>query len=188
MKRIFVAIDISDAARQRAAAHIENLRRAFPRLRVGWERPEKLHLTVKFLGDVDETKLVMLDDAVRRTAQHVPAFALRIGGCGTFPANKRARVLWLGVEGLDGGFQRLHEVLESESAKPGFARETRDLKPHLTIARLREPESSAPLVERHLRTQFEPVEFEAGEIVIYESRLQPAGSVYSPIARYELAT
>lgn len=188
MKRVFIAIDISDEARRRAAAHMEKLRREFPRVRVSWERPEKLHLTVKFLGDIDETKLVMLNDAVTRAARQIPAFGLRIGVCGVFPSSKRARVLWLGVEDINGGFQRLHDVLETESEKLGFAREKKDFKPHLTIARLREPERSATLVEQHLQTYFEPVEFEAAEIVIYESRLQPTGSIYSPLTKYKLAT
>lgn len=186
MKRIFIAIDISEEARNKAFAHIDKLRSEFPRLRVGWERPGKLHLTAKFVGDIDYAKLSGLDEAITDAANRIPPFKLKIDDCGAFPAVKKARVLWLGVEDPQGGFQRLYDAIETVCEKIGLARGTRNFKPHLTIARLREPEKSGVLVERHLRTNFEPVEFEAAEIVIYESRLQPAGSIYSVVSKHKL--
>ena len=186
MMRIFVAIDISDEAREAAAARIALLRARFPRLRVGWERPEKLHLTLKFLGDTDENRLHLLTDAVVKTAKQAAPFQLRLERCGVFPSEKRAKILWIGIDDPENGAKDLHALLETECERAGIARETRDFKPHLTIARLREPQNSRLLAEEHLRTQFEPVGFEVSEIVIYESRLQPSDSVYSPISRHRL--
>lgn len=187
MRRIFIAIEISEEAWRAADGHIDTLRLEYPYLRVGWERPEKLHLTIKFLGDIDEGQLVSLNEAVRRTASRVATAALRIGGRGIFPPGNRARVLWLGVEDIGGEFRRMYATLETECERHGFNTETRDFKPHLTIARLREPQQSAQLVQTHLQTYFEPVEFEVREIVIYESRLQPTGSIYSLVERYRLS-
>lgn len=188
MKRIFVAIDISDEARRRAAAHIDRLRGVVSKARVGWVRAEKLHLTLKFLGDTSDNDLEKLNTAVERAASRIGPFFIHMGKTGVFPAARKARVLWLGVEDESGEFRRLYQILEEECEKEGFQRETkRDFKPHLTIARLREPGRPADLVRAHLETEFEPVEFEVPEIVIYESRLQPAGPVYLPIARYKLA-
>jgi 2'-5' RNA ligase len=81
----------------------------------------------------------------------------------------------------------LHQILESECEKAGFARETRDFKPHLTIARLREPGRPAGLAGAHMQAQIRPVEFEVPEIVLYESRLAPTGSIYTPVFKYKLA-
>jgi 2'-5' RNA ligase len=186
MKRIFIAIDISDEARRRAAAHIDELRTGVKNLRVGWERPEKLHLTLKFLGDVTNERLEKLKGAVEQAASLAGPFDLRTGKTGVFPSIRKARVLWLGLEDAGGELQRLHRILETECEKAGFARETRDFKPHLTIARLREPGKSAGLAGAHLRAQIGPVEFEVPEIVIYESRLAPTGSIYTPVFKHKL--
>lgn len=191
-KRIFTAIDISEEARRKASAYIDNLRREFPKIRVGWEKPEKLHLTLKFLGDTSEEQLRKLTEAVEKTTKIISNsgfqkndFNFQIQGTGVFPSPKRARVLWLGLIDEKGILSEINEALETECERLGFEKENRKFKPHLTIARLREPQFSGKLVEKHLQNEFEPVEFEVSEIVIYESKLQPTGSIYSKVSRFE---
>ena len=179
MKRIFTAIDISAEARQKVSDYIADLQAEFPMVRVGWERAEKLHLTLKFLGDIDEIKLQNLTDAVNETAKRLSDFKLRISQTGVFPSIKKARVLWLGIEYETGSMQKLNEILETECEGKGFSREKRSFKPHLTIARLREPQSSFKLIEKHLQNDFESDEFTVSGITIYESRLQKTGSIYT---------
>jgi RNA 2',3'-cyclic 3'-phosphodiesterase len=101
MRRIFVAIDISDEAREKVAARIAALRERFPKLRVGWERPEKLHLTLKFLGDTDDERLRSLIDSVAKTAKQIAPFHVSLTGSGAFPSERKARVLWIGVYDLE---------------------------------------------------------------------------------------
>jgi 2'-5' RNA ligase len=74
MKRIFIAADISDEVRRAAAAHIENIRRRYRNVRVSWVRPENLHVTVKFLGDVDERRLEAVKAAVSRSVEGIGPF------------------------------------------------------------------------------------------------------------------
>ena len=185
-KRIFIAIDISEEAKAGIAKFTGELRADFPHLRVSWEKPEKIHLTLKFLGDIDESQLVGLVEAVKKTAEGSAPFMVRIENTGCFPSPRKARVLWLGMKDETGNLPALQEKLEQEAARAGFAKEARSFKAHLTIARLREPQSSRELVETFLQRHFEPVSFEVSEIVIYESKLQPAGSVYSVIERQKL--
>lgn len=182
MKRIFTAVDVSDETRAKVSGYIETLRGEFPSLRVGWDKPEKLHLTLKFLGDIDEIQLEKLTEAVEETAKQISNFKLRISGTGAFPSARNARVLWLGVKDEADGLRKLSEILETECERFGFARETRNFKAHLTIARLREPHKSKELIERHLKNDFQAEEFAASAIAIYESRLQKSGSVYSTIS------
>jgi len=184
MKRIFTAIDISEAARQNVSAYIDNLKKQFPNLRVGWDKPEKLHLTLKFLGDIDDVQLGKLMKAVEKTAREISAFKLRIAGTGVFPSQRKARILWLGVKDETENLRKLNEALENECERQGLAREARNFKAHLTIARLREPEKSKNLVAEHLRETFEAVEFEASEIVIYQSELSPQGSRYTIVSKH----
>ncbi len=154
MKRIFAAIDISDEARAKIAGYIETLRGEFSNLRVGWEKSEKLHLTLKFLGETDEKQLKNLTEAVENTARQVSNFKLQIVGTGVFPAKRNARILWLSLRDKDGKLQKLNEILETECEQIGFAKEKRNFKPHLTIARLREPQKSIELVRTHTAKEF----------------------------------
>lgn len=193
MKRIFIAVDISAEAREKAARYVEVLKKEFSDLRVGWEKPEKLHLTLKFLGDVDDKLLGELNDALENSVNKLSGFKfdnvdfrLEISGTGVFPNAKRPRVLWLGIKDESGVLKRMNEILETECERIGFERENRKFSPHLTIGRIREPQISQKLAARHLQNEFEPVEFDIAEIVIYESKLQPTGSVYTKLKTFEL--
>jgi len=186
MKRIFVAIDISAEARRKISDYITELRGEFSNVRVGWERPEKLHLTLKFLGDIDETQLADLTEAVDKTAKQISDFKLRVSKTGAFPSEKNARILWLGIVDELKSLQKMNEILEIECERKGFAREKRNFKAHLTIARLREPHKSKELIERHLRNDFESNVFAVSGIVIYESQLQKSGSIYTKYKKLNL--
>jgi len=186
MKRIFAAIDISEEARREISDYTENLKREFPDLRVGWERAGKLHLTLKFFGDLNDKQLRSLLEAAEETARQISNFNLRILQTGAFPTERNARILWLGLKDETESLRRLNAVLEVECAAKGFAKETRKFKAHLTVGRLREPHKSKELIERHLGEEFESAEFTVSEIVIYESRLQPNGSIYSIVSKHRL--
>lgn len=185
-KRIFIAADISNDAKMNVAEYIENLRRDFANLKVGWERSEKLHITLKFLGDVENKKITELIEVIENIAVGFSKFPISIKQNGVFPSPKKARILWLGLEDKKGSLRKLNDSLETECEKIGFSKEKRNFSPHLTIARLREPHRSNDLVKRHLETKFEPVGFEVSEIVFYESKLQKTGSVYFPIKRISI--
>lgn len=186
MQRIFTAIDISDEACQKVSDYIENLHGEFSNLRVGWERAEKLHLTLKFTGDIDREQLKSLIEAVEATVEQISKFKLQISETGAFPSPRNARILWLGVRDEQGNMQQLNEILETECERKGFEKEKRNFKPHLTIARLREPAKSKELVVKHLRNDFGAIEFAVSEIVIYESRLQKSGSIYTKYKQINL--
>ena len=183
-KRIFVAIDISDGARNTVANYIEDLRGEFSNARVGWERVEKLHLTIKFLGDIDSIQLQHLTEAVEKTARQFSKFNLQISQTGVFPPKRNARILWLGIDDEARNLQKINDILETECEKKGFVKESRKFKAHLTIGRLREPNKSKELIDRHLNKTFAAVEFKVSEIVIYESRLQKSGSIYSVVSKH----
>lgn len=185
MKRTFIAADISDEARRIAASYIDNLRRAFPHLRVGWERPEKLHLTLKFLGDVNDSLLKEVQAAVAGIAGIQETFPISLGGTGRFPLKGDPRVLWIGARD-EGKLEAIVSRIDEKLTPFGFEKEKRKFSPHLTIARLREPRLLFALAKRHLENDFDPVGFEVREIVMYESKLLPKGSIYTQVAAFPL--
>jgi 2''-5'' RNA ligase len=186
MKRIFVAVNISEKARQKAAEYICVLKDDLPRFAITWVRPEKLHLTLRFIGDCGDDELNKVTAAVQIVSEKIPSFSLNISGTGIFPTEKKARVLWLGVNGEISQMIKAKNLFEEEYRRSGLLGKRESLTPHLTIARIKHTGWSRDVINKHLNSKFEPVEFEVSEIVIYESRLHPTGSLYSVASRHSL--
>jgi 2'-5' RNA ligase len=174
-KRIFAAVDISEEARIRVAEYVRELRAEFADLRVRWERPEKLHITVHFAGDLDDGELAAFETRVAAAAAATSPFTVTIAGTGAFTKRRsRANVLWLGLES-HGGLERLAAGLDQGSSR---------FNAHLTIARLKDAKACRGLIDKHLAGEFLSIEFGAAEIVVYESNLMPTGSVYTIISKH----
>ncbi len=184
--RLFYAVELPLVVRERIAEHIAQLRSELHYVRAGWERTEKLHLTLKFLGAVEETRLPALSLAATRATSARAPFTLTIADAGAFPPHKAARVLWLGVRDSTGGLARLHQAIEDECAAEGFPREERSFHPHITIARLRSPAGARPLAEFHLELGFQAMEITVNEIVLMRSELTQKGSCYTVFSHHRL--
>jgi len=185
--RVFCAVDLPDEVKALASGHAARLREACPDARASWERPEKLHLTLKFLGDVEPTRVAELSQAAGRAAAGLAPFGLAIEGAGTFPPRGAPRVLWLGVRDASGGLARLQSALEDECAALGFARERRPFSPHLTVARLRDPRGAGPLAAAHAAAGFAEVAFDVAVMLVVRSHLEPRGSRYERVSSHPLS-
>ena len=184
--RLFSAIELPPEVRARAAGFIKALREAAPDTRASWDREEKLHLTLKFFGDVEESKVEQLTAALNRAAARINSFQLNLRGTGVFPPSGLPRVLWLGAVDSSGRLDKLHNQIEEECAHIGFARERKQFHPHLTIARLRRPEGARRLSALHKAMEFETEAFPVKEIVLIKSELLPQGSRYTKLSSHEL--
>ena len=182
--RVFCAVELPAGVRARAAEVIARLRTAVPEVRASWERVEKLHLTLKFIGEIAPGRVEALKGAAAHAALHSQAFTLALSGAGAFPPRGNPRVLWLGIEDSAGALINLHSRLEEECAAAGFAREERPFHPHLTLARIRAPQGARKLAELHRHTGFERIEFTVADFVILRSELGPGGSRYTEISRH----
>lgn len=178
MKRIFIAIDISEDVRRIADRHVTGLRKDFPGVRVSWVRSERMHLTMAFLGEIDDEKLSRVNALVDELARGIPSFLLELAGPGVFPNKRRPGILWLGIRDEGEKLKHLKATLDKQMEKVGFQERMRKFQPHLTIARLKEPAGSRELAMRHLETEIEPVTFAVPGITVYESRLGPKGPTY----------
>lgn len=184
--RVFCAVELPDAVRDSAAAHAARLRRDFPAARASWARPASLHITLKFLGEVESARVRELSGAAGAAAEGLGSFTLSVEEAGTFPPRGAARVLWLGVRDESGNLARLQRRLEEACEAAGFPREPRAFKPHLTLARLRAPKDAHALSEAHRRTAFGPHAFHVSALVVMRSELGPGGSRYTPLSRHSL--
>lgn len=185
MKRIFVAIDISEDARQKVAQYVADLRGDIAGKVATWTHPEKLHLTLRFIGNCEEEELPKVIDAARSAAESIRPFTIKIVGTGVFPNKRKARVLWLGIDDKTDQMTKAVNIFDTiYDLDPQSDREV--FSPHLTIARIKDRVRGKELVNQHLNSNFEPAEFDVLEIVVYESQLLSAGSVYSVVSRYPL--
>ncbi|HYO99297.1 MAG TPA: RNA 2',3'-cyclic phosphodiesterase [Pyrinomonadaceae bacterium] len=189
--RIFCAVELPEDVRARAAAHIARLREAAASLplKISWERAEKLHLTLKFLGEIETARVEALTRAASRAAGSIEKFEARLQDTGAFPARGNPRVLWLGLHDEANELAQLQERLEAECALENFPREARAFHPHITIARIRFP-ATAParhLAKLHNDMKFEPpASFIVNDLVVMQSELGAGGSRYTPLSRHEL--
>jgi RNA 2',3'-cyclic 3'-phosphodiesterase len=183
--RVFCAIELPEEVRARAADRITRLREAVPEARASWERTEKLHITLKFLGEIAPERVEVLSGAATRAAQTIQPFMLALSGAGAFPPRGIPRILWLGIEDHSGALAQLHSQLENECEVVGFAREKRSFHPHLTLARIRAPQGARELAKLHQEIVFEPIKFDVTNLSVMRSELGPGGSRYTLISRHE---
>lgn len=184
--RIFCAVELPEDVREEAARYVARLRERFPNVRASWERREKLHLTLKFLGEIERGRVEDLERATARAAASVSSFDISITGTGAFPPRGVARVLWLGVRDEAGRLSILQRRLEDACFREGFERDERPFRPHLTIARIRTPVGASDLGAFHQNLGFDAGPFGVSEITVVRSELSPSGSHYAPLSRHRL--
>jgi RNA 2',3'-cyclic 3'-phosphodiesterase len=137
--RLFIALNLPEGERRRIQEAAVPLQEAG--LPVRWVEPEAYHVTLKFLGDVRQETVPVVERVMARVAEGTRAFTARVGGFGAFPTIRRPRVLWLGVEPTP-ALRCLKQDLEWGLASHGFERETRAFHPHITLGRAGEQEGA----------------------------------------------
>jgi 2'-5' RNA ligase len=179
--RSFVAVSISEGARRQIAELLGRIRHA-PSPAVRWVRPELMHLTLAFLGEVSQGFLTSANGPLAQVARRHQAFAMQLKGLGAFPSPPRARVVWIGTgRGRDEVCALQADVVKALSPV-GYQPERRPFSPHLTIGRLRIPAN----VERVIAAQFKSEPFVVGRVVLYRSVLGPGGPTYTPLSEFPL--
>lgn len=184
--RLFIAVATTEAVRSRAEVVLRDLR---GRGDVRWVTPDRLHLTLKFLGDSPVGKVPEILAVLRKIANTFSPFVVELGGVGAFPNLRKPQTLWLGI-GEAGELARLAETLDEELAALGFAGEKRGFNPHLTLGRLRSPKGIRELVEglEAARTRSEAaIDWPVTEVHLIRSVLRPEGPEYTVLGTAALA-
>ncbi len=180
--RSFIAVDIP-AGVQEALGQVEDkLRERLPDTPIRWVEPEKIHLTLKFLGDVSRENLDMVKKILSSEVAKRQAMEIGIGGMGAFPKMRHPRVVWVGVEAPE-ELHALRRGIEDGVARLGYEYDKYDFTPHLTLGRVSRKASS-----REVRNVGKVLhDFQVGfigvarvdKVHIYRSDLQPDGAVYT---------
>jgi 2'-5' RNA ligase len=183
--RTFIAIEIP-AEIKKEMAEVQG-RLKSPGVDAGWTRLEGIHLTLKFLGEIDEQRVPEIMNALTRAANGVGKFHLEIAGTGAFPNPKNARVVWIGVSGDIEKLAALQFSIEEAMAGLGMEREERKFTPHLTLGRIKYIRSRDAWVSAlDALKDIRLAGFDVDAVSLMKSELQRSGAVYTEIGRVEL--
>lgn len=176
--RLFLAINLPESLRQSIWAAAADLRaRDYP---VRWVGVDAIHLTMKFLGEVDSEREKNLIEAIEGAVAGTKRFALPIAGFGAFPSARRARVVWVGCHAVP-PLNLLHERMEQRLERLGFPVEGRPFRPHLTLGRVRRGARARELrgIDEILCDLVVEGESDVLSVDLMESRLSRAGARYT---------
>jgi len=177
--RSFLALDPPEEV-LREIASIQNRLRKFIQGDIRWVRPEGIHLTLKFFGDVSGDDVANIAAVVKKAAEGERSFSLAVGGVGAFPDPHRPRVLWLGMNGDVERLLVFQKGLEQALSQIGFPCEERPFLPHLTLGRIRNPKGLiglARVLERG--EEYTAGRFIASGLSLIQSELTPGGAMYT---------
>lgn len=182
--RTFIAIEIPDELKARMREVAALIDCGFHG--VTWPKPEVIHLTLKYLGEVDGDAVPRVIKALDGACAGIRPFTLVAEGVGAFPSMKSPRVVWIGVN-EDVTLARLHENIKDGLAKAGVEREANPYKPHITLCRVRSIADSMEMSKSIQKAKPEVrFEFRVAAFALFKSVLTPNGSVHTQIARFEL--
>ncbi|MDA5192660.1 RNA 2',3'-cyclic phosphodiesterase [Govanella unica] len=180
MIRLFVAIELPEPIRNYLLRLQTGIRAAY------WQRDDQLHLTLSFIGDVDEGTARDIDTALATIT--MPAFTIALDGAGLFGTMFKPRILWAGIAPRDPVI-RLHDKIETAIRRLGLQLDDRKFAPHATLARIRDGRAAAPGVLQFLEAHggLISASFEVNSFALYSSKLTDQGPQYHVEARYPLA-
>lgn len=187
MIRSFLAIELPKSILKKIEEVQGDLR--LTRADVRWVNPGKIHLTLKFFGNIEELKIDPIFKSVEETIRNIHPFSLKVKGLGAFPHLKNPRVIWMGL--LDGSevLISFQKQIETQLEKIGFQPEDRPFHPHLTLGRMRSSRGKEDLVERMEKYREEEFgDFQIARVVLFKSDLKPTGPIYTSLKEMKLGT
>jgi RNA 2',3'-cyclic 3'-phosphodiesterase len=185
--RSFLVFELPPEIKDHVRRISEDLKKS--KLDVRWVKPDKIHLTIVFLGDVREGDISAIGREIEKVCFGFHPFDFSLKGLGLFPDMKRPRILWVGYEGDVERITSLRDVLQERLTSFEIKEEKRQFKPHLTLGRFRNPgRVDAKLDEIMARHEgLSSPTFQASELVLFKSELKPQGPEYTKLDSWRMA-
>jgi 2'-5' RNA ligase len=180
--RAFIALPLSEETQRFAAGLRDELQGQFPETRLRWVRPENLHLTLRFLGQLDLDRIPILAQHLKTEVANSASFSFRLTHPVVFPSPSRPRVIALGLEPPE-PLERLAQAVERAVCATGLPNEARAFRPHITLARF--PRKTR-LTNLAGELEVEEITEQASEVVLFRSVLTSTGPVYSVLEKFDL--
>jgi 2'-5' RNA ligase len=175
--RTFIAIPLTEECRSMLQQMQQGLRAC--RAEAGWVAIPSIHLTLKFLGEVDPGIIPQLSQSLQSACESDQSFDLHLCGLGCFPNGRNPRVIWCGIEGETDALSKLQQKVEAACSPLGFPPEDRAFRPHLTLGRVRGKRNLQPLLDCIKIGSGLERSFRVDHFNVYQSTLKPQGAVYT---------
>lgn len=185
MIRSFLAIEVPVPVQKRIEKIQEDFKSSDPDVR--WVSPDKIHLTLKFFGDIEESKVDSIMSSIEKPVQSTQPFQLKVHGTGAFPNPKNPRIVWVGLTEGKEALSHLQRQLESSLEKVEFPPEDRSFHPHLTLGRVKSSRGKGTLsakIEKYREEEYG--EFQVERVILFKSDLKPSGPVYTILREAKL--
>lgn len=183
--RCFLAIELSEEAHSALAGLRDRLRRTGAN--ASWPQPANLHLTLRFLGEIDGDQVTSIRTILRESLSGLCAPEVVVRGTGAFPNLRKPSVVWVGIESPGSVLAAVQNACEEGARAVGLDAETKAFHPHVTLARLREPYRIGGLVRAlEAESGFFGGEFTASSVTLFSSALTPRGAIYAPLEGFPL--
>ncbi|MFH1624747.1 MAG: RNA 2',3'-cyclic phosphodiesterase [Pseudomonadota bacterium] len=154
---------------------------------VKWVRPESIHLTLKFFGNIEPKMIDDISRVVTKVAAKINAFDLEVKGVGAFPDMSHPRVVWVGLESSGGTLGILHKEVGTNLEEIGFAPEGRAFTAHLTLGRVKSLKEKRQLIQEMEKfKKYELGSFRVENLILFKSELRPSGAVYTKLRTFDL--
>lgn len=178
--RTFISVELPQEIQDNLKHLQDVLRASMPDVR--WTKSGNIHLTLKFLGDVEVSRIDAISEALTDIARQFTSFTTSLAGVGAFPNSRKPRIIWVGLEKGADELVNMAKQIEGSMRRLGFPREKRSFRPHLTAGRIRRLEHPALMTESLERSEVgELGEFTVQRISLIKSQLDPAGSIYTTL-------
>lgn len=178
--RAFIAIELNEGIHLELASLQSVLKKS--NADVKWVAPESIHLTLKFLGNIDSQKIKEIEKILNETAAGIEPFVLTLKGIGAFPKLDYPRVIWVEVESGAIQSEQLAKSIEERLEGIGIPREDREFRAHITLGRVKSPKNKDKLKEIIASTKFEAESaVDVKHLTLFKSQLTRDGSVYTPL-------
>ncbi|MBW1813632.1 MAG: RNA 2',3'-cyclic phosphodiesterase [Deltaproteobacteria bacterium] len=183
--RAFIAIELPETA-VTFVIRIQETLKSY-RFKVKWVQPENMHLTLKFLGEINREDRVKIEDAISDAGKDCGPIQLSVKGMGVFPGVKRPRVVWCGLKGDTASLVHLQGQLDEKLIDLGFSKEKRPFKGHLTLGRVKGSISPEKIIDAMKEISgFGSKPFKVEAITLFSSDLKPSGAVYTRLKSISL--
>jgi len=183
--RSFLAIELPEPILKKIGEVQGDIRSTHTEVR--WTNPEKIHLTLKFFGNIEESRIDPIFKSIEEPIRNTLPFSLKVRGVGAFPHLKNPRVIWIGLVEEKGILTSFQKQIETQLEKVGFQPENRPFHPHLTLGRMKSSRGKEELVERmekHREEEFGI--FKVERVILFKSDLRPSGPIYTPLRELSL--
>ena len=176
--RVFISVEIPDEIK----GALQEIQQVFRESgdRVTWVRPQGMHITLKFLGDIEEGSIPGIGARMQKAVDGIEPFVIHLVGTGVFPGTKKPRVLWAGIREGAEDLKKIQEDLDPLLSEIGFPMEARPFSPHITMGRIKEirdPKRFKAWIERHREAEIGSMR--AASIHLFQSQLRPDGAFYT---------